>query len=348
MLSPVPATDNHVMFSSNNFLKLLEINGLSGNWSWTFATNEHIWSPGLFHLLGLDVGAIRPSYNSLLEMVHPEDRADLATAAQIIESGSLRDHTLRMIRADGSMRILSFRSEVYHDPDGRPRAAAGTVLDVTDRERLAAMQAEERRRRRALFEQTQSWTHTAINDPAQRVGSQEVLALTGLTQEEYREDCCQVIALDDRPRAREQVRMLLQTGRPFVMNKMLRLAEGGQAPFRFAYAPLRDERDAIQDWAIMVSRFEGPMAAPMDAVVRHGFESGIGGRHLCAARALLGWSMQDLAAASGLSLSTVRRLENDEEGPTSRSRRNAVSALRQAGAGFMLTETQSIAVYLKS
>ncbi|MGX7707434.1 PAS domain-containing protein [Methylobacterium sp. Gmos1] len=329
---------------------MLEIHGLTGSWGWTFATDEHVWSPGLYRLLGLDPGAIRPSYANLLALVHPDDRLDLATTAQAIQSGTLPDCTVRVIRPDGSLRILSLRGEIYHDPDGRPRAAAGTVLDVTDRERLAAVQAEERRRRRALFEQTQSWIHAAVDDPALRVGSQEVLALTGLTQDEYRDDCCRVIAPDDRPRAREQVRTLLEAGRPFVMGKALRLAEGGEARFRFAYAPLRDEgdeRDAIRSWAIMVARFDGPMAASLDEPVRQGLESGIDGRHLRAARGLLDWSMQDLAAQSGLSLSSIRRLEDNGEALTSRTRRAAIAALREAGIVFMLTDGNAMAVYRK-
>ncbi len=347
MSTPVPGAPDLPVFSSREFLRLLEIRGLTGSWGWTFATDEHVWSPGLYRLLGLDRGMVRPSYANLLAMVHPEDRFDLATAAQLIQGGTLRDQTVRVIRPDGSLRILSVRGEVYHDPDGRPRAAAGSVLDVTDRERLIALQAEERRRRRALFEQTQSWTHAAIDDPAQRVGSQEVLALTGLTQEEYREDCCRVIVPDDRARAREQVRTLLEAGRPFAMSKMLRLAGGGQGRFRFAYAPMRDERGTIRNWTIMASRLDGPMTAAMDEPAQQGFESGIGGRHLCAARGLLGWSMQDLAAFSGLSLSSVRRLEDDGEALTSRTRCTAIAALRKAGIVFMLTDGNAVAVYRK-
>ncbi|AWN52775.1 PAS domain-containing protein [Methylobacterium sp. 17Sr1-1] len=347
MSPPPPGAPDRPAFSSRDFLRLLEIRGLTGSWGWTFATDEHVWSPGLYRLLGLDLGAIRPSYANLLAMVHPEDRFDLATAAQVIQGGTQHDRTVRVIRPDGSLRILSVRGEVYHDLDGRPRAAAGTLLDVTDRERLAAVQAEERRRRRALFEQTQSWTHSMADDATQRVGSQEVLALTGLTQEEFREDCCRVIAAGDRPRAREQVRTLLQAGRPFVMGKVLRLAQGGEARFHFAYAPLRDETDAIRTWAIMVSRLDGPMAAPLDEPIREGLESGIGGRHLCAARGLLGWSMQDLAARSGLSLSSIRRLEDDGEALTSRTRRTAVAALREAGIVFLLTDGNAVAVYRK-
>ena len=334
-------------FSSREFLRLLENCGLTGTWGWTFATDEHVWSPGLYRLLGLDLGVIRPSYANLLAMVHPEDRFNLPTATQTIQGFILCDCTVRIIRPDGSLRVLSYRSEIYYDPDGRPRAAAGSVLDVTDRERLTSLQAEERRRRLAMFEQTQSWTHASLYSQSQRIGSQELLTLTGVTQEDFRHDCTLVVAPDDRQRTRDHVRSMMQAALPFVTEKLLLLADGGQGRFRFVYAPVRDEQDVIVTWATMASRLEGPKAAPVDATVRHGLESGISGRHICAARALLDWSMQDLAAATGVSLSTIRRIEDDEEGPTARTRRITIAALREAGVGFMLTDSNTIAVYLR-
>ncbi|GJD60480.1 PAS domain-containing protein [Methylobacterium frigidaeris] len=343
----IPRAADHPVFSSRDFLNLLEAHELTGSWGWTFATDAQVWSPGLFRLLGLEPGIDQPSYTAFRALVHPEDRLGLETAAQVRQDGILRDRTLRVIRPDGSLRILSCRGEVYHDPDGRPRAAAGVVLDVTDRERLAAVQAQERRRRRALFQQTQSWTHASLYAQAQRMGSQELLSLTGVTQEEFRHDCTLVVAPDDRARTRDHVRAMMQAGRPFVTDKLLLLADGGQGRFRFAYAPVRDGRNTILTWATMASRTGGPMAAPMDAVMQRGLQSGIGGRHLCAARALLDWSMQDLAAASGLSLSSIRRLEDDDESLTTRTRCTAVAALRAAGIGFTLTDGNAIAVYRK-
>ncbi|KMO14901.1 hypothetical protein QR78_22520 [Methylobacterium indicum] len=68
------------------------------------------------------------------------------------------------------------------------------------------------------------------------------------------------------------------------------------------------------------------------------------GRHLRAARGLLDWSMATLAEAGGLSLSTVRRLEDDAEGRSSRSRHKAVDALRRAGIRFIAMDDGTIAV----
>ncbi len=70
----------------------------------------------------------------------------------------------------------------------------------------------------------------------------------------------------------------------------------------------------------------------------------LSGHHLRAGRALLDWSMSDLAKASGLSLSTVRRLEQDAEGVLTRNRRSAAEALQEAGIGFLPLSNGAVAV----
>jgi hypothetical protein len=54
--------------------------------------------------------------------------------------------------------------------------------------------------------------------------------------------------------------------------------------------------------------------------------------------------MMELAQASGLSFSTVRRLEDNGEATASRSRHAAAAALRAAGIRFSLLDGNTIAV----
>ena len=84
------------------------------------------------------------------------------------------------------------------------------------------------------------------------------------------------------------------------------------------------------------------MPLPSGAL-RRGLEACVAGHHLRAARALLGWSMLELATASGLSFSTVRRLE-DGTGSGDRSRDAAIAALRAAGIRFSLMDGATVAV----
>ncbi len=336
------ATD--LQFSSPDFLRLLEGLGLTGHWSWIFATGEQVWSPGLFRLLGLETEVVSPSYERLLQFVHPDDQSGLERADDVRNDGWLGEHTVRVLRADGALRVLSLRGTVYHWPDGRPRAAAGVVLDVTDREQLAASLRMERRRQWALFEVLQSWSNAALYVGGQRVASPEILSLTGVSQEVFQADCDRIVAADDRTRMRAQIQAMMAAGKSFEVSKRLIMADGDQGQFRFLYTPVHDAEGRMETWATYAARVGGPKAPVVDQV-RKGLVQGIEGSHLRAARALLGWSMQDLAQAGGLSFATVRRLEESEGRRRAHSHDRAVAALERAGIGFQIVEGNRVAVF---
>ena len=327
---------------SRAFTRIMEAQGSTGAWTWTFADHHHAWSPNLFRMCGLPPDAA-PSYALLLSLAHPEDRIALETPADIVQGGHLRHHTFRIVRPDGTMRILSSRGEVYFTPDGRPRSAAAVLFDVTQQEQVARAQAEERRRRRALFDHAQTWINTAAHAASTRSSSDELLSLTGLSQAEFQDDCLRVVTAEDRSRVLDTLRERLRAQQPFTISKRLALADGGSGDFRFVYVPVRNEVGAVQGWATLASRLEGPAMRP-EGVLKRGLEEGIKGSHVRGARALLDWSMSDLARASKLSLSTIRRLEEDGLGEAARSLPRALAALRQAGIAFLLVEGGGIAI----
>ncbi|TGE02526.1 PAS domain-containing protein [Methylobacterium nonmethylotrophicum] len=330
-------------FPDREFLRLIEAQGLTGSWTWTFATDEQAWSPGLFRLLGFEPGAVRADYGLFLGLVHPEDRPIIESNLQVMRAGIFNDHTVRVIRPDGSLRVMANRGAAYFTPDGRPRAVAGVMMDVTDAERLAGLRREDQRRRRALFEQAQAWTHASPYSSSLRIASRELLSLTGLKQQDFHDDWTRVIVPEERERARDHIAALLAAEKPFVAEQHLALVGGESGRFRGVFVPVRDGEGRIESWVSLNSRVDGVRPTP-SGEVRRGLEQAVQGAHLRAARGLLDWSMADLAGASGLSLSTVRRLEEGGDGTAARSRHAAIGALRQAGIGFVLLEGSVLAV----
>ena len=146
MVDASPLITSRLVISSFEELRAIESFGLTGSWGWTFATNTQVWSPGFYRILGLDEARFPPSYELFRSLVHPDDQPEIASAAQLVQDGIVRDSIVRVIRPDRTLRILHSRCEIYFTPDGRPRGAAGLVLDVTDREQLARAQTAERRR----------------------------------------------------------------------------------------------------------------------------------------------------------------------------------------------------------
>ncbi|MDR7038877.1 MULTISPECIES: PAS domain-containing protein [Methylobacterium] len=328
-------------FSSREFLRLIESCGLTGTWGWTFATNEQVWSPGLYRILGLDPSRVRPSYDYFLSLVHPDDRSEIETTTQVMQDGILHDHTYRLIRPDGSLRILSGRGEVYLTADGRPRAAAGIVLDVTGQEQLARAQAAERRRKQALFEQAGVITHTL--PPVLAEGETPDLAtLTGLSSAAVGAAVGAGGEPGEHALWREVLEAGFRSGNTFTSIGTLALPDGRRERFQTTLVPMRDVDGSILEWISLMQ----PASPESDLRAEESaeFDEGIEGYHLRAARGLLDWSMTDLANASNLSFSTIRRLEENAEGPANRSRRAVISALREAGIRFPRIDGSSIAV----
>ncbi|MDN3626410.1 PAS domain-containing protein [Methylobacterium isbiliense] len=301
----------HAKIRIADFLRLLEGVGLTGTWGWTFATNELVWSPGYFRLLGLDPSTTRASYDLYLSLVHPDDRHEIETSAQVMQEGSLRDRTVRVIRPDGSMRILLGRSEIFVSDDGRPRAAAGIVLDVTDREQLARSVRAEEQRKRALIDHIRTLSAASVAGPD--ADGEAALVTMRSSPEAVLEEVMRVFA--PRP-AGQEAEDAPMTGFGAALERRL---DG-------YFTAARDEPASPRTGAVAPSP-------------RRDLGACIEGHHLRAARALLDWSMADLAKASGLSLSTVRRLDEGIEGPASRSRRAAIAALQEAGIVFSLLDS---------
>ena len=79
-----------------------------------------------------------------------------------------------------------------------------------------------------------------------------------------------------------------------------------------------------------------PRAGAIETLVR--------GAHLRASRGLLDWSRSQLSAASGLSLSSIRRLEDEGGRVSGRLLRIAIATLRAQGVRFSLTDDGILSV----
>jgi PAS domain S-box-containing protein len=109
-----------------------------GHWERNLATNQVVCSDEVLRICGVAPGAFRPSFDLFLELVHPDDRADVVTAVErAVREGAPYDIIHRVVARDGVERMVHERGTVYRDADGRPSRFVGTMHDITDRAQLA-------------------------------------------------------------------------------------------------------------------------------------------------------------------------------------------------------------------
>jgi len=105
-----------------------------GSWQWEVGSNRVSWSAELYRIYGLGRDQFDGSYQAFLARVHPDDleRTQLVVE-QALENVTPFIYDHRIIRPDGSVRMLHTRGDVVGDGDGKALRLVGSCWDVTER-----------------------------------------------------------------------------------------------------------------------------------------------------------------------------------------------------------------------
>ena len=108
--------------------------GKVGTWDWSPVTGDLIWSDETFRLMGLAPGAVKPSYELFLSLLHPDCREFLDNAVQ----AALRDKKpysmdCRIVSGSGEELACHVTGKVEFDAKGQPVRMLGTIHDITGR-----------------------------------------------------------------------------------------------------------------------------------------------------------------------------------------------------------------------
>ncbi|RUM41803.1 MAG: hypothetical protein DSY80_08265 [Desulfocapsa sp.] len=128
-------------------LKEAQALGHIGHWEWDIQTGQVRWSDEVYRIGGHEVNEFKPSYETFLKYVHPDDRQMVEDAvAEAIEKDAPCQVTHRIIRPDGTVRIVRERSaQVQRDRNGAPVFLMGTVQDITESATITKNLAETNR-----------------------------------------------------------------------------------------------------------------------------------------------------------------------------------------------------------
>jgi PAS domain S-box-containing protein len=104
-----------------------------GSWQWELTTNRITWSDELFRIYGLEPQSREITLDFFISKLHPEDRTRIRSEIdQALRSGGRFGFDERIIRSDGSIRMLDTVGEVIHGEGGAAVALIGSCRDVTE------------------------------------------------------------------------------------------------------------------------------------------------------------------------------------------------------------------------
>lgn len=105
-----------------------------GSWERDLTTDAVWWSDETCRMLQIDPEIEKPSLQTFLAKLHPDDRPhvmDTVTEA-VAQRRSYEAHH-RVLLPDGSQRVMNSRAHMVLDDEGYPVRLVGTIQDVTER-----------------------------------------------------------------------------------------------------------------------------------------------------------------------------------------------------------------------
>lgn len=317
-------------------VRLIERVGGIGLWKWDMPSGEMEWSPGFWNLLDLVQASVTPSFRHLVGMMHPDDRASNSEIESLALKGLPIDRRFRIILRDGRLRWVEQRGEVLFDKDGRPAKAVGILIDVTSRqETLHAVlsKADRYQALRAAVSEIVALTNadgTVIDLP-------DWCKATGQNIEEVQlASWIDALHDEDRAAARAKWDDARRRGGPFEIEVRLSSAGGIYRWVNVRGAPVPGHEGVIREWIVTVID-----APDVKTLAQSEDQRLLSGAQIRAARAILNWSVRDLAEKAVVPISTIRRLEEfDGTLETPQAKATAIrTTLEQAGTEFIFPRT---------
>src|ERR1041385_3662637 len=124
-----------------------------GSWEWDLASGIVTWSDELYRIYGYAPRAKPITLDVFLAALHPDDRDRIrGNVEAAMQRGGRFSWIERVVRPDGSVRVLDTIGEVITNDAGAPTTLLGTCRDITEedmldkaRDRAASVQSGERR-----------------------------------------------------------------------------------------------------------------------------------------------------------------------------------------------------------
>lgn len=108
-----------------------------GSWELDIPSNTVRWSDEMYRIFEIDPVSVGASYEAVMNVVHPEDRALLDNAYNdSVKTRTPYDIEHRLLFPDGRIKCVHERGETLYDVDGAAYKSIGTVQDITEQKMI--------------------------------------------------------------------------------------------------------------------------------------------------------------------------------------------------------------------
>src|SRR5579864_9177312 len=130
-------TAEEALRSSQAYLAEAQRLSQTGSFGWRPESGEIVWSDETYRIFEYDHAA-KPTIDSLVQRVHPEDRPGFLKVIEGASAGATQfEHTYRLLQPDGSVKHVHALAHALQDASGN-REFVGAATDVTSIKRAEA------------------------------------------------------------------------------------------------------------------------------------------------------------------------------------------------------------------
>lgn len=221
----------------------------TGVWRWEVGGNAFLWSAEVFRIAGRDPQTFKPTLETTLACIHPDDRDLIQRRLREASDGyDPSGREFRVLRPDGTERYCWARISPVR-LDDRVVAIRGVLIDLTDRRQaeLALLASEDQYRNTVELSPQMPWTAdpdgyvlTVSGRWSTLTGVPESAALgTGWLQQFYPED---------RKKVTSSAAVSLGNGQPIDVKARLICADGGLRWMRIRAFPKLGQDGKVLRW----------------------------------------------------------------------------------------------------
>lgn len=107
--------------------------GNIGYWSWDIALDNVLWSDIMYQIFEMKKGSLL-NYNSIVEMIHPEDRSYIKNlVSERDKTKSIDPFEFRIQFSDNRIKYVLVQMEVVSNEIGKAQKLQGNAIDITKR-----------------------------------------------------------------------------------------------------------------------------------------------------------------------------------------------------------------------
>jgi PAS domain S-box-containing protein len=228
----------------------------TGSFGWKPDTGEIVWSDETYRIFEYD-RSVKPTIDSLVERVHPEDRADFEEVIDHALAGASDfEHAYRLLLPDGRLKHADAIAHVLHDASGN-REFVGAVTDITERRTAEEKIREQEEELRQIVDLVPQLIAVYGPNHERLYANRTALHYLGISLDEWRHKSLAASAHpDDSERLKTSVDRVLSSGAAHELELRLRKRDGTHRWFLARFSPLRDERGQITRWYFTATDIE--------------------------------------------------------------------------------------------